>query len=112
MGVVLLLAVGLGLVGGAVLSFAPYLVLGRQVQGASIWIPANMLPWLVSMPIIFGGVDTAQQLASLGGMIVFMAGMLLLTGSIVGAIHGVFMLRLAGRLKNNPPRTGSIISPS
>jgi magnesium-transporting ATPase (P-type) len=51
--VILLLAGGMGAVGGAVLSFAQWLVLRSKVQGAGIWIPANMLAWAAGMPVIF-----------------------------------------------------------
>jgi hypothetical protein len=92
---VLLLAAGLGAVGGAVLSFAQWLVMRRKVQGASIWIPANMLAWLVGMPIIFWGIDHAQRLGDGVWIILFMAGLLLLMGLLVGAIQGTFLVRLA-----------------
>jgi hypothetical protein len=93
--VVLLLAAALGAVGGAVLSFAQWLELRRKVSGASIWIPANMLAWLVGMPLIFWGIDAAQKSGELASVILFMASILLLTGMVVGAIHGLFLTRLA-----------------
>jgi hypothetical protein len=92
--IVLLLAAGLGAVGGAVLSFAQWLTMRHKIQGSSIWIPANMLAWMVGMPIIFWGIDSAQKLNGLLWLILLMAGVLLLTGSVVGAIHGVFLTRL------------------
>jgi hypothetical protein len=51
--VTLLLAAGLGLVGGAVLSFAQWLVLRGKAKRAGWWIPANMLAWALGMPLIF-----------------------------------------------------------
>ncbi len=92
---VLLLAAGLGAVAGAVLSFAQWLAMRRVVQGAKIWIPANMLAWLVGMPLIFLGIDLAQRVQPLWQVLGIMAVTLLLTGAVVGAIHGVFLLRLA-----------------
>jgi len=89
--VVLILAVGLGIVGGAVLSFAQWLVLRKKVAHASLWMPANMLAWMVGMPIIFWGIDVVQKLSGMGWVILFMAGILLVTGLVVGAIHGVFL---------------------
>jgi magnesium-transporting ATPase (P-type) len=91
---VLLLAAGLGAAGGAVLSFAQWLTMRRKIPGASIWIPANMLAWLVGMPLIFWGIDTSQKLGGLVWLILFIAGVLLLTGLVVGAIHGAFLVRL------------------
>jgi hypothetical protein len=91
---VLLLAAGLGAIGGAVLSFAQWLTMRHKVPQASLWIPANMLAWLVGMPLIFWGIDAAQKLGGLFWLISFMAGVLLLTGLVVGAIHGTFLVRL------------------
>ncbi len=59
--VILLLAAGLGVVAGAMLSFAQWLVLRKRVKGAGWWIPANMLAWMVGMPLIFWGIDAAQK---------------------------------------------------
>jgi hypothetical protein len=92
---VMLLAAGLGAAGGIVLSFPQWLILRRIVRGASIWIPANMLAWLVGMPVIFWSIDAAQKLVGLFWLILFIAVMLLLVGLVVGAIHGIFLTRLA-----------------
>jgi hypothetical protein len=92
---VLLLAAGLGMVGGAVLSFAQWLTMRKKVAHAFLWIPANMLAWMVGMPIIFWGIDVAQKLSGIGWVVLFIAGVLLLTGMVVGAIQGTFLVRLA-----------------
>jgi len=110
--IVLLLAAGLGVVGGALLSFAQWLTMRKKVPLASLWIPANMLAWLVGMPVIFWGIDVAQKLDGLIWLILFMAGVLLLTGMVVGAIHGAFLVRLADRKRPFASESGSIISPS
>ncbi len=111
-GLVLLLAAGLGMVGGAVLSFAQWLAIRHKVKGAFVWIPANMLAWLAGMPLIFWGIDTVQKLDGLAGQVLFMAGILLLTGALVGAIHGTFLIRLAIPAEVSSSQTGSIISAS
>ena len=54
---VLQLAAGLGAVDGAVLSFAQWLSIRRKVRSTAILIPANMLAWLVGMPLIIWGID-------------------------------------------------------
>lgn len=95
--IVLLLAAGMGAVGGAVLSFAQWLVLRSKVQGAGIWIPANMLAWLFGMPVIFWGIDMAFKMSELWQSAVLMAGTLLVAGAIVGAIHGFFLIRLVDK---------------
>jgi hypothetical protein len=91
---VLLLAAGLGAVGGAVLSFTQWLSMRKKVGRASLWIPANMLAWMVGMPLIFWGIDSAQSLNGVYWMVLFMAGVLFLAGLVVGAIHGAFLVRL------------------
>jgi hypothetical protein len=93
--VILLFAAGLGAVGGAVLSFAQWLAMRRKVERAGWWIPANMLAWLAGMPIIFWGIDAAQKGQPPLQAVLLLAGILFLTGAVVGAIHGAFLARLA-----------------
>ena len=93
--IVLLLAAAMGAVAGAVLSFAQWLELRRHVASAAAWIPANMLAWLAGMPIIFWSIDLAQRTHAPAQQLSVMAGALLLTGAVVGAIHGAFLVRLA-----------------
>ena len=98
--IVLLLAAGMGAVGGAVLSFAQWLVLRKKVQHAGIWIPANMLAWAFGMPIIFWGIDMAFKMSALWQSILLMAGTLFLAGAVVGGIHGLFLIRLVENKKD------------
>ncbi len=108
--VVLLLAAMLGLAGGAVLSFAQWLTMRGKLRGSSIWIPANMLAWMAGMPLIFWSIDVAQGIDNFLLIILFVAVMLLVTGALVGAIHGFFLIQLA-RLNPSPSyATGSIIA--
>lgn len=93
--IVLLLAAGMGAVGGAVLSFAQWLVLREKVRGAGIWIPANMIAWLLGMPVIFWGIDLAFKMSTLWQSVFLMAGTLFIAGAIVGAIHGLALVKLA-----------------
>ena len=90
--VVLLLAVGLGAVGGAVLSFAQFLALRGHVAHAGRWIPANMLAWAVGMPVVFWAIDLAFKLSSTAAAVALMATALLTMGAIVGAIHGAVLV--------------------
>ena len=92
--IVLLLAAGMGAVGGAVLSFAQWLELRGKVEKAGIWIPANMLAWAFGMPVIFWGVDMAFKMDATWGAVSVMAGSLFIAGGIVGAIHGAFLVQL------------------
>ena len=91
---VLLLAAGMGAVGGAVLSFAQWLVLRKKVHPAGIWIPANMLAWTFGMPVIFWGIDMAFKMSMVWQSVMLMAGTLFVAGAVVGAIHGLFLIRL------------------
>jgi hypothetical protein len=93
--VILLLAAGMGLVGGAVLSFAQWMVLRRHVTGAGIWVPANMLAWMLGMPVIFWGIDAAMLGQPLWQALLIISLALLVSGAIVGAVHGAFLVRLA-----------------
>lgn len=92
----LLLAAGLGAVAGAVLSFAQWLVLRRHVKRGGLWVPANMLAWAFGMPVIFLGMDIAFKMAESWQSVLVIGGALLVAGTIVGAIHGKFLVALAG----------------
>lgn len=94
--VVLLMAAGLGLVAGAVLSFAQFLVLRGKVSNAGRWIPANMLAWAIGMPIIFGTIDQAIKLPEVWQTVSLMVLALLGVGAIVGGIHGAVLVTIAG----------------
>lgn len=93
--VILLLAAGMGAVGGAVLSFAQWLELRKRTEGAGIWIPANMLAWTFGMPVIFWGVDMAFKMTAIWQSVAVMAGSLIVAGAVVGAVHGAFLVRLS-----------------
>jgi len=93
--VVLLLAAGMGAVGGVVLSFAQWLVMRGKVNRAGLWIPANMLAWFFGMPVIFWGVDMAFKMSAIWQSVLLMAGTLFVAGTVVGGIHGLFLVKLA-----------------
>jgi hypothetical protein len=101
--VVLLLAAGMGAVGGAVLSFAQWLAMRGKVNRAGLWIPANMLAWLFGMPIIFWGIDLAFKMSALWQSVLVMAGTLFVAGAVVGAIHGLFLIRLTDNNSSMQP---------
>jgi hypothetical protein len=87
----LLLAAGLGMVAGAVLSFAQWLVLRSKAAHAVWWIPANMLAWMAGMPIIFLGMDLAQKGQQPVVSLCIISAALFLMGAVVGAIEGAVL---------------------
>lgn len=99
-GIILLFAVGLGAIAGMVLSSAQWLAMRNKVARAGWWIPANMLAWMVGMPLIFWGIDAIQKGYPPLQSALLLAGVLLLTGAVIGAIHGAFLVRLAGQTRN------------
>jgi hypothetical protein len=94
--IVLLLAAGMGMVAGAVLSFAQWQALRKKVASAGWWIPANMLAWMAGMPLIFLGIDAAQKGQPIWQVMLLMVAVLFLAGAVVGGIHGLFLVKLAG----------------
>lgn len=88
------LAALMGLVLGPVLAFPQWLVLRRHITHAGLWIAANAVAWCWGMVVIFivmsfvpaGGITLATGLIVLGG--------LALAGAVVGAIHGVVLVKL------------------
>jgi len=94
--ITLLLAAGLGAAAGAVLSFAQWLVLRGKVRRAGLWIPANMLAWACGMPVIFWGMDLAFKLSAVWQSVLVVGGAILVAGLVVGAIHGRFLVVMAG----------------
>lgn len=101
--IVLLLAAGLGFVAGAVLSWAQWLVLRHHVDHAGWWIPANMLAWMIAMPVIFWAVDVAFKIQTTWVVIPFALVILLAVGAIVGAIHGAVLVRLVSNNRSADP---------
>jgi hypothetical protein len=95
--IVLLLAAGMGAIGGVVLSFAQWLAMRGKVKSAGLWIPANMLAWMFGMPVIFWGIDMSFKMPAIWQSVFLMAGTLFVAGALVGGIHGSFLVRLAER---------------
>ena len=95
----------LGAVAGLILALFQWRVLRRRLSGAGGWLAANAAAWALGMPLVFLGAD----LASRGGPIPVVAGILaatlLATGSVVGAIHGLWLVwRLDGQSVGSQPR--------
>ena len=89
---VLLLAGGMGLVAGLILSAAQWRVLRKHVPRAWLWLPANALAWAAGMPLIFAGVDAAQKAGSAAGGVALMAAAIGTAGAVVGSVHGIALV--------------------
>lgn len=96
------LAFLMGLVLGPVLGFAQWFALRRFVDRAVLWLPANALAWAFGMLVIFAGVELAMSGEFGPGTVLVLAATLLCAGAIVGAVHGLALVRLLG---SRPMRT-------
>jgi hypothetical protein len=91
----LLLAAGLGAVAGPLLAAFQWLSLREVVaRKAWLWLPANAAAWTVGMPVIFLGAQANEVTSSPSAIAVAVALSLLLTGAVVGAVHGRVLLSL------------------
>lgn len=90
----LLLAAWMGLLTGATIAFAQWLVLRGKVKNAGLWIPANMLAWTVGNPLIYWTNDIAQRGQPVWQSMLLTGGGLLLTGVVVGAVGGTLLVSL------------------
>ncbi len=97
--IMLLLAAGMGLVAGLILSLAQWAVLRKHVNRAWQWLPANAIAWAVGMPIIFAGIDLAQRVGSTIGGVLVMALTITITGAAVGVVHGIALITLVEQKK-------------
>jgi hypothetical protein len=99
---VLLLACGLGLVAGAILSVAQWIALRIHVSRAWRWLPANAIAWAVGMPLIFAGIDLAQKTHAITVGVLVMAATIALAGAVVGGIHGLVVRAFAAETEPRP----------
>ncbi len=89
-----MLAVLLGGITGPILGVAQWVVLRGRIARSLSWLWANALAWAVGMPIIFAGMDRVPWEEDVWSIVPVVYGVCLLTGLVVGAIHGVVMMRL------------------
>lgn len=98
----LLVAIGIGLLAGPVLGVPQWLVLRSHVPRAQLWIVANTAAWVVGMPAVFLGAGAVPAGANWFVVGALAVPTLLAAGAIVGAIHGLVLVRLVGyRLEPN-----------
>jgi hypothetical protein len=95
----LLVAAALGLVAGPVLGTPQFLVLRRWVRRAAVWILANALAWAVGMVVVFAGAGSLSEDATPMRVVLTVAVSCLGAGALVGAVHGLFLVRLLGNAR-------------
>jgi hypothetical protein len=86
------LAALLGLVAGVILSFFQWRVLRHHLAGAGGWLAANAVAWALGMPLVFLGADLASRAGTIPAAVITAAITLLATGSVVGAVHGLWLV--------------------
>lgn len=92
---VLLLAAGLGAVAGPLLAAFQWLSLRKVLPSkAWLWLPANAAAWGLGMPAIFLGTHAHELTPSAASIVALVALAILVAGGLVGAVHGLVLLRL------------------
>lgn len=93
---VVLGAMGIGLLMGAALGAAQALVLRGVVPHPWLWVSANVTAWVLAMPVIFVGAtipDTGWQVAT---VVVLGTATGLVAGAVLGVVSGWFLPSLVG----------------
>lgn len=95
---------GMGLVSGAVIGLPQWLLLRLYFHNAEWWVPASSIAWMMGMIILFVGINVTSRIGMVLKATSFLVLILILTGAIVGSIHGIALLRLYPKQedKNNP----------
>jgi hypothetical protein len=91
---VLGLALLLGAVLGPVLALFQWRVLRHHLPAAWWWMPAHSVAWAAGMVAIFAGAGAVPEGAGILVIAVTMAITCLAAGTVVGAIHGLVLVRL------------------
>ena len=89
-----LLAAGAGLVLGALFGFFQWLELRKHTVQAARWIPANAIAWTIGLAIIYLGASMPTAETALAMVILIGTVSGLLAGLSVGAITGLFLIKL------------------
>jgi glucan phosphoethanolaminetransferase (alkaline phosphatase superfamily) len=93
---ILLLAAGLGAIAGPLLAAFQWRSLRRVVpERAWLWLPANAAAWALGMPVIFLGTQANEFTSSATAIAALTASAIFTAGALVGAVHGLVLLRLA-----------------
>jgi hypothetical protein len=79
------------------LGLPQWLVLRNYVSRAGWWVPAQSAAWALGMPLVFFAAGSIPDGTPLPVVVAVVAGTLALAGAVVGAVHGVVLVRLARR---------------
>lgn len=90
----MLLAAGMGLVADAILGFPQSRALARFVRRPGVWVLANSLAWAAGLPLTFLAAGSMPEGIPVAGIVAVVATDLVVTGAVVGAVHGAFLVRL------------------
>lgn len=96
-----LLAALMGIFLGALFGLFQWIELKRHASRAGLWILANTLGWTVGLAIIFIGASIPSVETELAVTIVIGTLSGLLAGLSVGAVTGLFLVRLPGQQAAN-----------
>lgn len=88
------LAVVMGAVLGPFLGVPQWLVLRRHLPRAGRWVLANSVAWAAGMPMIFLATGLIQAGWSTTAILVTVASGCLCAGFVVGAVHGLWLVRM------------------
>src|SRR5574341_1141594 len=87
-------AAGMGLTLGVILGLPQWLQLRSYARRSLQWVGANAVAWAAGMVIIFAGAGSTPANAPVGLVITIIAAAGLSAGLVVGAIHGLILIRI------------------
>jgi hypothetical protein len=97
------LAMALGVALGALLGGAQWTILRRHTVRAGAWIWANAAAWGVGMPCVFVGMDLVPWSGGPALVAVSIYAVALITGLLVGSIHGCALVGLMADSNRSRP---------
>lgn len=109
---VLVGAVGVGLVMGPVLGAAQALVLRGPVPHPWRWVPANAFAWALAMPVVFLGATSPGDDWSVPAVMASGAVTGAAAGGVLGVVSGWFLVSLVGPSAHNRVVLGALGSPT
>jgi hypothetical protein len=92
--IVYVAAAGMGLTLGVILGLPQWLQLRAYAKRSLRWVGANAVAWAAGMVIIFAGAGSTPANAPVGLVIAIIAAACLSAGLVVGAIHGLILIRI------------------